>query len=109
MDRHDAFELVGNLLDGFGGAGGDDGDARQALKVGDFGDRQAFDVVAASGKQADDAGEHAGLVVDEHRKDVGFVALGLAGGGGVGRKGGLGVHGGVPFLKSKIVGVAPLP
>ena len=40
----------------------------------DLGDRQAFDVVAAAGKQADDAGQHARFVVDDHAKRVAFDA-----------------------------------
>ena len=38
----------------------------------DLGDGQAFDVVAASGEQADDPGEDAGLVVDQNGDGVLF-------------------------------------
>ena len=39
---------------------------------------ERLDIVAAAGEQADDAREHAGLVVDEHGQSVGlglFLAL----------------------------------
>ena len=36
---------------------------------------QAFDIVAAAGEQADDARQHAGLVVDEHGQGVGLGLL----------------------------------
>ena len=51
-------------------AGGDDGDARGVRGVIDFGHRQAFDVVAATGEQPDDARQHARLIVDENRDGV---------------------------------------
>src|SRR4051812_33246053 len=39
----------------------------------DLGHGQAFDIVAAPGKQADDTGQHAGLVVDQHGDGVAFA------------------------------------
>ena len=47
LDRHQARELILNLLDNHFGPGGDDGDARQPFFGIDLGYREAFDVVAA--------------------------------------------------------------
>src|SRR5690606_14488923 len=55
--------------------GGHHGDAREALARIDLGDGQALDVVAAPGKQADDARQHAGLVVHQHRDGALFDFL----------------------------------
>src|SRR5262249_14127148 len=38
-------------------------------------DREALDVVAAAGEEADDAREHAGLVVDDHRQRMALDPL----------------------------------
>src|SRR5215472_15751116 len=43
--------------------------------------RERVDVVAAAGKQADDAGEHAGLVVDQYAQRAALDALAERGGG----------------------------
>ena len=59
---------MADLLDRLGRAGSHDRDARKMLGMRDLGDRQALDVIAAAGKQADDAGENAGLVIDQHRE-----------------------------------------
>jgi hypothetical protein len=40
------------------------------LRMRDFGDCETLDVVAAPGEQANDAGENARLIVDEHRQSV---------------------------------------
>ena len=40
----------------------------RACGMRDFGDRQAFDIIAAPGEQADDAGENARLVIDQDGK-----------------------------------------
>src|SRR5665213_1942433 len=61
-DRDQTLQLVADLLDRLRRAGGHDGYAREMLGMGDFGDGQALDVVAAAGKQPDDAGKHARLV-----------------------------------------------
>ena len=66
VDRHQAAKLRLDLFDDHFRAGRDDGDARQAFFDVDLGHGQAFDVVAAPGKQADDAGQTPGFVVDQH-------------------------------------------
>lgn len=66
VDRDEAVELGFDLVDHQFGAGGDDGDAAFAAVVFDRGDGEAVDIVAAAGEQADDAGEDAGFVFDEH-------------------------------------------
>ena len=70
VHRHDALELVLDLLQHVRRAARHDGDARQVLFMLGLRNRQALDVVAAAGKQSDDACQHAGLVVDQHRKRV---------------------------------------
>ncbi|CAA7626911.1 conserved hypothetical protein [Magnetospirillum sp. UT-4] len=78
VHRHQAAQLVLDLLDDHAGAAGHDGDARQLFGGIDLGHGQAFDVVAAAREQPDDAGEHAGLVVDEDGDGVAgdFLMLG---------------------------------
>jgi hypothetical protein len=66
MDRHQPLELMLNLLDHHGRAGGDDGDARQMRLVLGLRHGERLDIVAASSEQPDDAREHARLVVDQH-------------------------------------------
>jgi hypothetical protein len=56
---HDAAQLRLDLLDHRGRAARHDGDARAVAQMVDLGHGQAVDVVAAAGKQADDAGQHA--------------------------------------------------
>ncbi len=75
MHRHQSVELVLDLLDHHRRAGGDDGNKRQVLGVLGFRHRQRVDIVAAAGEQADDAREHARLVVDQHRQSVRDVTL----------------------------------
>src|SRR5262249_16333820 len=70
VDRHQAVELVLDLLDDHRRARGDHGDARQLGLGVDLGHGQAFDVVAAAGEQADNASEHAGFLVHQHRDGV---------------------------------------
>ena len=41
----------------------------------DLGHRQAFDIVAAAGEQADHPRQHAGLIVHQHRHGVAFDSL----------------------------------
>ncbi len=60
VHRHQALQLVLDLLDDHRRAGGHDGDAREVLRGIDLGHRQALDVVAAAREQADDAGEDTG-------------------------------------------------
>jgi hypothetical protein len=48
IDRHHAVELVLDLLDHHGRAGGDDGDAGEMLLALGLGDGEALDVVAAA-------------------------------------------------------------
>ena len=67
VNRHDALELRLDLLQHLRRAARDDGDARQMRLMLGLRDRQALDIVAAAGEQADDAGKHARLVVDENR------------------------------------------
>jgi hypothetical protein len=50
--------------------GGDDGDAARVALVVRLGHGEALDVVAAAREEADHAGEHAGLVVDEDGEGV---------------------------------------
>src|SRR4051794_22558243 len=81
VDRHQPVELVLDLLDDHAGAAGHDGDARHLLLGIDLRDGEAFDVVATAGEQADDAGEHARLIVDQDGNgvlfDSGFHGTGL--------------------------------
>jgi hypothetical protein len=93
VHRHDALELVLDLFQHMRRAARHDGDARQMLLVLGLRDRQAVDIVAATGKQADDARQHARLVVDQHRKRVLFGLFGFLG-DEIGGAGGLmlGVH-----------------
>ena len=79
MNRHDAFELMLDLLQHMRRTARHHGDARQVLLVLGLGDGEALDVVAAAGKQADDAGKHARLVVDQNRQRMGFGSLGFTG------------------------------
>jgi hypothetical protein len=84
-------ERVAHRIDGRGRARGDDGDARPALDVGDLCDGQAFDIITAPRKQADDAGEYARLIINQHGKRMALV-ISLASGRGIGREGCDGVH-----------------
>ena len=73
-----------------GRAAGDDGDAAGVGVAVGLGDRQALDVVAAGGEQADDAVQDARLVVHEdgeRRQGLGLdgVAHVVGRGGGVSR------------------------
>src|ERR1700732_1022559 len=61
VDRHEPLQLMADLLDRLRWPGSDDCDARKMLGMGALGDRQALDVIAAAGKQPDDAGENARL------------------------------------------------
>ncbi len=70
MDRHQPLELMLDLLDHHGRTRGDDGDAREMRLVLGLRHGERVDIVAAAGEQADDAGKHAGLVVDEHGHGV---------------------------------------
>ena len=72
VHRHQAFELALDLFDHHGRAGGHDGDAGEMLGVLGLRDRQGVDIVAAPGKQPDDPGQNARLVVDEHGHGVLF-------------------------------------
>ena len=78
VHRHQAVELILDLLDHHRRAAGDDGDAREMLLVLGLRDGERVDIVAAAGKQPDHARQHARLVVDEHRERA---ALGLLCGG----------------------------
>src|ERR1700724_4298535 len=84
---------MADLLDCLRWPGSDDRDPRKMLGMGDLGDGQALDVIAAPGKQPDDAGENARLVIDQNRKRV-DLDIRLAEGRGIGREGGRwSVHG----------------
>ena len=75
VDRHQLVEQRLDLLDHLLGAAGHDVDAREMLDVVDLGYGQAVDVVAAAREQADHAGEHARLVVDQHGDRVALLLL----------------------------------
>src|SRR3954471_2461608 len=75
IHRDHAVELMLDLLDHHRRARRDDGDAREMLLALGLRDREALDVVAAPREQADDAREHAGLVLHEHRKRVRLVRV----------------------------------
>src|SRR5690606_23620823 len=79
MNRHDALELVLDLLDHIGRTMRDDGDAGQVLLVLGLGDREAFDIVAASEEKANDPGKSARLFVYQHGKRAHFDARGILG------------------------------
>ena len=68
-DRDQLVELLRHLLDGRGLAVDHHGHARVALVLGGA-HREREDVVPASGEQAADPREHAGLVLHEHAEDV---------------------------------------
>src|SRR5689334_3290992 len=70
MDRDEALELALDLLQHHRRAAGDDGDARDVRLVLGLRHGEGFDVVAAAGEQADDAGEDSRLVVDDDREGV---------------------------------------
>ena len=65
-DLHHPLELRLDLRQDAGRAAGDDGDARGVGRVVGLGHRQALDIVAARGEQADHAVQHARLVVHDH-------------------------------------------
>ncbi len=73
VDRHQAVELRLDLLDHHLGARRHDVDAAAAALVVDRRHGQAVDVVAAAGEQPDDAGEHAGLVLDQDGDGCGTI------------------------------------
>src|SRR3954470_16924922 len=81
VDRYQPVQLVLDLLDDHAGAAGHDGDARHLLLGIDLGHGQAFDIVATAGKQADDTGQNARLVIDQDGDrvffDGGFHGTGL--------------------------------
>jgi hypothetical protein len=81
------LELRLDLVDHLRGAGGDDGDAAAVAGVVDLGHGQAVDVVAAPREEADDAGQHAGLVVDDHGEGVAISSSSEFGRGGRRRNG----------------------
>ena len=70
LHRHQLGEQGLDLLDHELAAGGDDVDPRQAADLVDRGYRQAVDIVAAAGEQADDPGQDTRLVVDERHDGV---------------------------------------
>ena len=75
VHRHQARQLRLDLFDDHPRAGRHDGDPRQAVLAVDLGDGKAFDIVAAPGKQPDDARQDARLIVDENRNRVPLQAL----------------------------------
>ena len=81
VHRHQPVELIFDLLDHHRRAAGHDSDTREMLLMLGLGDGERVDIVAAAGEQADDAREHAGLVVDKHAEGADFDAL-LAGAAG---------------------------
>ena len=80
-DVDQLVQLVGDLLDDRVRAGGHQRQARDGGVVG-RGHRQRLDVVAAGGEQAGDAGQGAGLVLQQDGDDVshGKTAVGSVGG-----------------------------
>ena len=70
VHRHQPIELGLDLLDHHRRSRGDDGDAREVFLHVGLRHREALDVVAAAGKQADHARQDAGLVVDQHGDGV---------------------------------------
>src|ERR1700712_645233 len=73
-DVHQLVELLGDLLEGELVDAHADGHPRDAGLLGRP-DGERLDVVAAPREQARDAGQHAGLVLDEDREDVGAHRL----------------------------------
>jgi hypothetical protein len=65
VDRNEPRQLRLDLLDDHPCSRGHDGDPRQPVGAVDLGHGQALDIVAAPGKQPDDAGQHSRLVIDE--------------------------------------------
>src|SRR6188472_3044900 len=68
-DVHELVELLGHLLEREVLDGDDDRHPRDARLLGGA-HRERGDVEPAAGEQPRDAGEHAGLVLDEHRERV---------------------------------------
>ncbi len=66
MDWNHAVKLGFDLFDHRRSSSGYDGDTGQMALVVGFGNCQAVDVIATAGKQADDAGQHASLVINDH-------------------------------------------
>ena len=67
VNGNQPLELVADLLNNLRCTGGDNGDARKMGLVRNLRDGQTFDFVPASREHADDAGEHARLIVDQNR------------------------------------------
>ena len=72
MYRNDTGKLRFDLFDYGRCSGRNDGDAGKVLDMVDLCHRQAFNIVATAGKQADDAGQNASLVIDEYSNRVCF-------------------------------------
>ena len=72
MDRDQLVHLRLDLLDDHRGAGGHDRHPRHGFIDRDRRDGQAFDIVAAAGKQAHHAGQHAGFVVHQDGDRMSF-------------------------------------
>ena len=70
VDRDDPAELRDDLVDDVRRSLREDSDAAAVALMIDLGHREALDIVAAPGKQADDAGEDAGLVLDQYGEGV---------------------------------------
>ncbi|EXU84165.1 hypothetical protein AX23_00915 [Brucella melitensis 548] len=86
MHRNDARKLMADLVQHMRRAARNDGDARKVALMFGFRHRQALDIIATAGKQADDAGKNARLIIDEDCKRVGFGRLGF-GSNEIGRSG----------------------
>ena len=65
MHRHKALQLVTNLLKHFSRARCHDRDARRVIEMVDLGHRQAFNIVAASGKEANDTRQDTGFPTEQ--------------------------------------------
>ena len=74
---HQTAQLRLDLADDHGRAGSHQRDAREFIFAIDFIDRQTFDVIAAAGKHAGNAGQHAGFVIDQNGEAMGLWFLRL--------------------------------
>ena len=72
MHRHEAAQLGFYLLNHHGRAGGDNSYARCVRPIVNLGHGQAVNIEAAPRKQADNARQHAGFIIHQHRNGMGI-------------------------------------
>ena len=72
MNWHQAIQLGFDLLNHHGCSAGHDGDSRQLVLVVDLGHRQAGDIIAAAGEEADHPRQNAGLIGHQNGNGVLF-------------------------------------